>query len=325
MAPPGDASFHAVQRRLATILPGDTWSGGSTPLELATLGTVEPPRLIAASVIEGRTLKALPVGGPPVPRFAAFLDGTQTSRVLAHVEGVPILHGTAAAVIRERVGGRMRTWRAPRIERRLYAPLVHLPDAYRAALGGSGLPVVDTLEGRKVDSPHPFALQDAAIHAVQEDREGLERELAEAWCESGARELLLDGSLTASERVASAACAVGMIKSHRTLYAEGGALRTILQLRRGERSSVLRVTSPRRTPVASWYLRMRDPAGRDPLWGLVRIEIADAQAGKALTARASEVSRWVLAEALPLAAPDSRWDKMVYGIRDCEEFLRAIQ
>jgi hypothetical protein len=41
--------------------------------------------------------------------------------------------------------------------------------------------------------------------------------------------------------------------------------------------------------------------------------------------RAAEFSRWVLAEALPLAVPDSRWDKMVYGIRDCEEFLRAIQ
>jgi hypothetical protein len=41
--------------------------------------------------------------------------------------------------------------------------------------------------------------------------------------------------------------------------------------------------------------------------------------------RANEVSRWILAEASPLALPDSRWDKMVYGVRDCEEFLRAVQ
>jgi hypothetical protein len=27
---------------------------------------------------------------------------------------------------------------------------------------------------------------------------------------------------------------------------------------------------------------------------------------------------------VPLALPDSRWDKMVYGVRDCEEFLRAV-
>jgi hypothetical protein len=40
--------------------------------------------------------------------------------------------------------------------------------------------------------------------------------------------------------------------------------------------------------------------------------------------RADEVSRWIMAEASPLALPDARWDKMVYGIRDCEEYLRAV-
>src|SRR5205807_10418860 len=99
------------------------------------------------------------------------------------------------------------------------------------------------------------------------------------------------------------------------------------ELKAGERSSVVRVTSRRRTPVASWYLRLRDAAGRDPLWGLVRVEVAEPKdtSSKSVGTRADEVSRWVLAEALPLSLPDARWDKMVYGIRDCEEFLRAIQ
>ena len=100
------------------------------------------------------------------------------------------------------------------------------------------------------------------------------------------------------------------------------------RLRRGERSSVFRITSSRRTPVASWYLRLREPAGRDPLWGLVRVEAADpdhtGEPLEALTRRADLLSRWVLAEVAPLALPDGRWDKMVYGIRDCEEFLRAV-
>lgn len=320
-----DATFHAVQRRLAGILPGGAQGVSDAPLEHLTLGTIDPPRLIPASVLEGKVLAAHPVEGDPVARFVAFLDGTQTSRVVAHADGVPVVHGTVAAVVRQRVERRMRTWSAPRIERRLYAPLAQLPPALRKGLGEAGIAVVDTLEGRKVDSLHPFALQDAAIHAVQEDREALERELAESWCGDAAGEVLVDGSITGSERVATSDCAVGMVKSHRTLYAEGPALRAILHLPRGHRSSVFRVTSPKRTPVASWYLRMRDPAGHDPLWGLVRIEVADTLTGKALARRAAEVSRWVLAEALPLATPDSRWDKMVYGIRDCEEFLRAIQ
>jgi hypothetical protein len=54
----------------------------------------------------------------------------------------------------------------------------------------------------------------------------------------------------------------------------------------------------------------------------VRVEVADADPAR-VGARADEVSRWILAEAAPLALPDPRWDKMVYGVRDCEEYLRA--
>jgi hypothetical protein len=40
---------------------------------------------------------------------------------------------------------------------------------------------------------------------------------------------------------------------------------------------------------------------------------------------ANLISRWILAEMMPLSLPDSRWDKMVYGIRDCEEFLKTLR
>ena len=46
--------------------------------------------------------------------------------------------------------------------------------------------------------------------------------------------------------------------------------------------------------------------------------------GENAAERADEISRWVLAETSPLALPDGRWDKMSYGIREAEEFLRAI-
>jgi hypothetical protein len=62
------------------------------------------------------------------------------------------------------------------------------------------------------------------------------------------------------------------------------------------------------------------------MWGLVRVEVAPPAAGgdAGVGRRADEVSRWILAEVAPVALPDGRWDKMVYGVRDCEEFLRAI-
>jgi hypothetical protein len=61
--------------------------------------------------------------------------------------------------------------------------------------------------------------------------------------------------------------------------------------------------------------------GHDALFGLVRVESAECAD---MTARADEISRWIIAEGSPLALPDGRWDKMSYGIRDTEEFLRAI-
>ena len=327
-APASDASFLGIQRRLASMLPSEEWLESPHPLELATLGVQDPPRLIAATLLEDRALRAHRVDEVPLePRFAAFLDGTQTSRVLAHVDGVPLVHGVVAAVVRQRVDGRMRTWTAPRIGRAVYAPLRLLPSAWRDALAEAGPSIVDTLAGREADSTHPFALQDAAIHAVQAARESAERALAETWCAGAHGELFVDGAISGSEPVAASERAVGVVKSHRTLYAEGDALRCVLRLRRGERTSIFRVTSPKRSPVASWYLRVRDATGRDPMWGLVRVEVAErtVETSRARAAHADEVSRWVLGEALPLAVPDARWDKMVYGIRDCEEFLRAIQ
>jgi hypothetical protein len=319
--------FHAARRRLAELFPEAGAYDGGGVLELATRYVQEKPRLDPPEPLEDKALRAHPVAGPPVARFCAFLDGTQTSRVARYVGGTPLVHATVAAVVRERRERRLTTWRPPLVRRALYAPLSRLSDSFRSALEDSGIDIVDTSARRDVDSIHPFALQDAALEAVQRDRSALERELAEAWCTEGDGILFVDGGISDSAVVARSASVVGVVKSHQQLYVHGDDLHHILNLPAGARSSVTRVVPRGRTPVASWYLRLRSTAGHDPLWGLVRVEVAEPK-GSARTAigrYADDVSRWVLAESLPLALPDARWDKMVYGIRDCEEFLRAIQ
>jgi hypothetical protein len=322
------AGFRSLQRRLAALLPGGRLPAGKdAPLELlAAVG--EAPRLIRASTLEGGAIRAHRVFGDPEVGFDAFLDGTQTSRVIDFAGGVAVVFGTVAAVIRVRRNRRLVTWGQPAVSRAIYVPRREIAGTYWTTLQGLGVPVVDTSDAAASDGTtlpqHPFALRDAAVHRVQKDREQLEQRLAERWCSLEQGMLFIDGGISGSERVAVSGCTVGVVKSHRTLYAEGEDLQRIFELRRAERSSVLRITSPKRMAVASWYLRLRDPAGYDPLWGLVRVEIAPPGAGDRVGERADEVSRWVLAETGPLALPDARWDKMVYGVRDCEEFLRAI-
>jgi hypothetical protein len=324
-----DSSFNAVQRLLLAVLPeASPLTEGGSPLDQIAL-VHEAPRLVSAGVIEGTSMRAHRILGAPQATFTAFLDGTQRSQAALYLLSVPIVLGTVAAVIRQRRNRRLVTWRH-RVERRLYVSRPHVSPATWAKLS-EHYDVRDTskvAEEGATDSPHPFALSQRAVHLVQRDREAVERRLAEEWCGVEHSPLFVDGGISGSERVARAGCAVGVVKSHLTLYAEGDALQTVLRLPPGYRSSAFRITSPRRSPVASWYLRLRDPSGHDPMWGLVRVEAADLTERGAtaaeITARADEVSRWVLAEVAPLALPDPRWDKMAYGIRDCEEFLRAI-
>jgi hypothetical protein len=162
---------------------------------------------------------------------------------------------------------------------------------------------------------------ESAVKRVQQERESIEIELAEAWCASEEATLYVDGSITGSAFVSSSHRAVGVVKTHRRLYADGDAFRVLVGLKAGERTSAFRVDPRMRHPVASWYVRIRGASGRDALFGLVRVEAA---LGDDITQRADEISRWILAEGAPLALPDGRWDKMAYGIRDTEEFLRAI-
>ncbi len=284
--------------------------------------------LVEPSVIEEGAFRAIRVLDPDQPRgqsgFAGFLDGTQRISIVSQRQGIPIVWATVSAAARLRVDRRMISWptRPPIVRGKIYVPfryLGQLADELRADPR-----VVDTAKDSsadKIPSRHPAALMEAAVKRVQDDREKAEQELAEAWCASEEGTLYVDGSLTASQVSSTSIKAVGVIKTHRRLYAEGDAFRVLVNLRAGERTSVFRISPQYRYPVASWYVRVREAAGHDALFGLLRIEAALTPD---MSARADEVSRWIIAEGSPLALPDGRWDKMAYGIRDTEEFLRAI-
>lgn len=271
-------------------------------------GVVESPQLVAPDVVEGDAVTGRCVPGTPEVGFDAFLDGAQESRVESHVGAVPVVYGSVSAVIRVRRDRRMTTWEGgPVIERALYGPAALLP------------PMEGLVDTGPVDpeTAHPTLLVERAVHVMQERRERVEGELARRWCERESATLWIDGGLAVASTQA-----VGVVTSHRTLYVDAAGLQVITALGVGERTSVVRVTSRHRPSVLSWYLRIRASAGRGPLWGLVRVEVTDRDGD--VRERADRVSRWILAETAPLAVPDARWDTLVYGVWDCEEYLRAV-
>ena len=288
----------------------------------------DTPQLLPPEILEGEIFRAIHVADPKTAKaasgFAGFLDGTQDVRVVNQSHGIPIVWATVSAAVRARVNRRLSAWpgHAPIVSRRYYIPLRYV-DGLESQFT-SHPQVIDTARADAsgtVPSRHPAALMEAAVQRVQQDREAIELQLAESWCARERGTLFVDGSITGSRIVSQSMCAVGVVKSHRRLYADGDAFRTLVALHAGERSSIFRVAPRSRYPVASWYVRIRNAKGRDALFGLVRVEAA---LGDDITTRADEISRWIVAEGAPLALPDGRWDKMAYGIRDTEEFLRAI-
>jgi hypothetical protein len=266
-----------------------------------------------------------PVGRPEGTRFTHFLDGTQTTRRIGfYRQTVPVVYGFIGAVIRQRCAERRMSTCDKEIAENLYFSHAHLdPSDLRTA----GIALRDASEKSNEESgqseTHPLRLLEIARQTVSNDRAELERALAEKWVQNSSSDewLFWDGSITGSVQAGKHAHVVGVIKSHQTQYFGSDEQRKILSLKVGERSSVFQPRSKEWIPVYSWYLRLHPNEGKDVYFGLVRVEAA---ASPQTIDMADEISRWLLAERSPLALPDGRWDRMIYPIRDCEQYLRSI-
>jgi hypothetical protein len=322
---PGSA--HEASRFILAQLPGSDPVEGSDSDPARYGRSEEPPELVTPSLVNDDAFRAVDLGDPKILRtsgFCGFLDGTQDVRIVNHALGIPIVFAKTSAAIRSRVNRRLIAWpkTAPVVRKRYYLPFRYVDGM---SSGFRKHPdVVDTARSDAIGnfpSRHPAALMEAAVKCIQRDREMIELELADKWCNAESSALYVDGSITGSESAARSKNVVGVIKTHRRLYADGEAFRVLVALTAGQRTSIFNIAPEKRHAVASWYVRVRAAKGRDVLFGLVRVE---ASLGEDIDSRADEISRWIIAEGSPLALPDGRWDKMAYGIRDTEEFLRAI-
>jgi hypothetical protein len=111
-------------------------------------------------------------------------------------------------------------------------------------------------------------------------------------------------------------------KSHSTLPFDGADLERYLRLPAGHRTPMFEPPARSFAPVVSWALRLWPWEGRDVFHGLVRVEVAPSAA---TTEHADRLSRWLLAERVPLSTPDPRWDRLLYGIHAVEQYLKAAR
>lgn len=285
------------------------------------VGEPEDEPTATVELVEDSELRIHPLQPVTPPASVAFLDGIQQWKVVGYDGVRPIAVAYVAAAVRQRgADGRLRTahWQAREL---VVAAAEAMDDARRRAIESAGLEVVVADAGTGAGQPGQ-ALETVRREVVRA-RQALERDLGRRAVERlGAEEwLVVDGQLAISAVLARHPRAIGVIKSHGAQFLEGRHLERALTVPAAHRTSVFRVRGGHgRTEVDSWYLRLWPWEGRDLYYGLLRIEVARAPAPGP---RASDISGWLLSERATLAAPDARFDRLLYPIHDVETYLRS--
>jgi hypothetical protein len=290
---------------------------GFTPatwIPAASEGRSEAATIRLARVLEDQPMSGHHVGAPEAwPGAVAFLDGTQRYEVMAYAGASPVVVAEIAAAVLERRDRHLHV--AEVLRRRLVIARPEVLDQLEDAIVGH-----EAIALPEQGPVHPVLDFQLARREVDSARGKLEVETGHRFRKASDAWLIVDGSLSESPQWARDGRMLGISKSHATLPFSGTELEDYLRLPAGSRSPVFEPAGNEVAPVYSWALRLWPWEGKDLLHGLIRVEAA---ARLDTLAEADQLSRWLLAERAPMSTPDPRWDRLLYGIRAVEEYLRA--
>ncbi|MBK8005503.1 MAG: hypothetical protein IPK12_16665 [Gemmatimonadetes bacterium] len=290
---------------------------GFTPaswIPAASEGRAEEATIRPARLVEQGEVGGIAVGlAEPWPDPVAFLDGMQRYEVMAYAGASPVVVAEVAGAVLERHDRQLHAALAARRRLVIARPAV-LADLGDAIEDHQAIPLPED------GPPHPVHDFLLARREVDAARGRLEVELGHSFRARSDAWLIVDGTLTESPQWAADGRMLGVCKSHATLPFADTDLEQYLRLPVGHRSPVFQPAGHDVAPVWSWALRLWPWEGRDLLHGLVRIEAAPRDE---TLAQVDQLSRWLIAERSPVSTPDPRWDRLLYGIRAVEQYLRA--
>lgn len=290
---------------------------GFTPatwIPAASEGRAEEATIQLARLVEQRPIGGSPVGdAEPWDGPVAFLDGIQRYEVMAYAGSSPVVAATVAAAVLERQDRQLHVSLSAR--RRLLIARPQVFDDLGDAVDG-----YETVHLPADGDPHPVLDYHLARREIDRARGHIEIEVGLRYRARSNAWIVVDGALTSSPQWAADPKMLGVCKSHATLPFDEADLEAYLRIPCGHRSPVFAPKGNAVAPVYSWALRLWPWEGKDLLHGLVRIEAAPHEA---TIATADQLSRWLMAERAPVSMPDPRWDRLLYGIRAVEQYLRA--
>lgn len=309
---------------------GEADNGGfSAPVKL--------PEQNNAKLIEDKKLKIRQIQRQSGESgFAYFLDGIERKRVIFYCNFIPATYGYIAAVVMKRTNKKMHSIGLEYNEENIYLPYKQLgdePENYFdfADLDKYGIKPVNTGKQDKKTGEYPLFPEQFEQNAhiqIQKKRTKKEKNLAEEWLGRNFNDgwLFIDGNLsTKSDKLLFNSNVAGIIKSHNARYFEPEDQFKIYSMKKGQRSSVFqperKYEEYEKQDVYSWYLKIHENKyNGDNTFGIIRIEIP---AKEKFLEQIDIISNWILLETNPVAFPASRWDRMIYPIKYCEDYLRS--
>jgi len=253
---------------------------------------------------------SVPSPGVPI-RF--FHDGIQKTFLVGYLVREPyhltVHFSTVASIILKIQNGNFSLWNEPRIATSILVPM---------ELYGEELPppFVDTGAQR----PYFEELRMRAVETSRHLRQQLEKEHLREWTKTAtpSEYIAVDGTLRHLHGLAFKNHIIGLSKSFHPLFFDAATQQKAMQIREGERSFAFSFTDEAGETYSSWFLRLRNPAGKDPEFGLLRIEFGEPEPPPDFI---HQISSSIFRLRYPVAYPYPRWDRLLYPIRLCTETL----
>ncbi|EKE03943.1 MAG: hypothetical protein ACD_20C00126G0004 [uncultured bacterium] len=289
------------------------------------------PEIRKANLIEDSKLKIRQINIEDTESgFAYFLDGIERKVTFNDKSRfVPLIYGYVAAVIMKRTDKKMHSMGLEDKSEKVYLPCktsIDEPDNYidpeelrNYSFVIENIGIKDETTGIYPQFPKEF--ESKAHSDIQETRGRLERGLVLEWLNQDHNDgwLFVDGRLeNKNKEITSSSNIAGIIKSHHVYYFSSKEQNEIFNLKKGERTSVFQ---PEKENIYSWYLRLHESKSSGSIdFGIIRVEIP---AKEELLSQVDTISSWIMLETNPIAFPASRWDRMIYPIKYCEDYLKS--
>lgn len=271
--------------------------------------------------------------------FTFFEDGKQRTvpigyinvRGSSHQIILPVHFYVVASVILKREGKELKVWDEPLIEKGVFVEKSMVPDQrILRDFESLGLSIVDT----EAEGADYYDLRRRALQEAKKRRLDVEDRIIRKWRmspEATEKFLVVDGTLMNFRNEQNVEQCIGVSKSFGSRYFEVSQHNRIMEMAEFQRSWTFRFHSEDETDDLrlgareriSWYLRLRSRPHSDPEFGLVRVELSRKHAERAVEL-ADRFSRSLLSERLPTAYPSPRWDKHLYPIQSCENYLASV-